>query len=223
MPHPEPLRWTESGDLWQGVCGGWSFCVDRHQPARGLFALSSLTAGPGTGAPDGATRLFGCETEAGPLAEPSEAYLRGADAIASHPPTDVWPFTVHTQWSAAPLTAVAGVAITLQVSLHTALLDTAPRVTLLSSASGPDSQLAADAWRVRPSVAVVVHPSDAPDVTAEVEPEGTHRFVLAPPFLEKGVIRRLRVAALAFSEDATSERVEAATAEYANLPLALTA
>lgn len=141
-----------------------------------------------------------------PIPPPAETYVRGDDFVSTHPATESFPFRTQLVWSAlpAPLAAPEGVIVTLTISLQTDLLDTAPRLALVSSVDGPMA-LVTDC-----------HPTDAAEASVSAG-----RLVFAPPFLEKGVIRRFR-AATVVSAEPHDALIEASLAWFADSPLPLT-
>lgn len=176
------------------------------------------------GAPFPAT-LLTVETPVGPLAPAVESYVRDADHVSTHPATDGFPFRTQLYWSAKAL-AGGAVAATLSVSLQTDLLDTRPQLSLVTRLPGAEvSSLSDDACRfdTQAGVTVVVtsHPSDAAECTA-TPGDGECRLHASPPFLEKGVIRRLRFAAIVLPGTASEAAVTGALADLANDPIPLT-
>jgi hypothetical protein len=174
--------------------------------------------------PLGAT-LLSVETPAGPLSPASESYVRGVDHVTTHTATDAFPFRTQLYWSAKPL-ADGAVAATLSVSLQTDLLDTRPDLSLHTSVAGATAQL----WKedvcrleVADSVTIIVtpHPSDAEECVLDTS-DGACRLRVSPPFLEKGVIRRIRLAAIVLPGNASDEAIAAALADLADDPLPLT-
>jgi hypothetical protein len=63
-------------------------------------------------------------------AKPFDAYLRGADLVASYQAADDWPFSPQVYWSTDTLAEHERVlgSLSLQVSISTHLLDTHPRI-----------------------------------------------------------------------------------------------
>jgi hypothetical protein len=62
----------------------------------------------------------------------AEAYVRGADLVASYQPATDWPFAPQIYWRAGALDEVDGVvdSLSLLVSVQTHLLDTYPRIAV---------------------------------------------------------------------------------------------
>lgn len=160
-----------------------------------------------------------------PLLPPTEWHARGDEFLSTHPPTEAHPFRTELRWSAQTV-GEAGVVVTLTVSLQTQLLDTRPVVDLLTPAGGSEAGFGQSAWRLNsPDPAQVVlapHPSDAVEVSTQSDGDST-LLRLSPPFLEKGVIRRCRVAALFLPASAGPAQQNAAFEAFAESPLPLTA
>ena len=141
-----------------------------------------------------------------PLCSPSELYQRGDDCISTHPASESFPYQTQLRWTVQPIAAEAGVMVTLTASLQTDLLDTRPMLGLISTLpigvedSGAElldepgrliySGNEAAGWRCFEAI----HPLDRSEFEAKRE-QGFSILKLSPPFLEKGVIRRCRVAA----------------------------
>ncbi|TWT99936.1 hypothetical protein Pla108_08800 [Botrimarina colliarenosi] len=210
---------SSSGDLSDGLallrCGPFRAALPTGDPAAGLRDVSF----------DGvalAATLFSVTTPAGPLAPASETYVRGGDYVSTHPPTEGFPFRTQLYWSAKPV-AGGGVAATLSLSLQTDLLDTSPVLTLgVSQATAPT--VSGDACRFDlPNATLIIapHPTDAAECEAAASDDGCV-LSLSPPFLEKGVIRRLRVAAIVLPAGVSNPAVSEAIADLADDPLPLT-
>lgn len=164
---------------------------------------------------------------------PAEVYARGGDLIATHAATDDWPFRTQLQWTAVDLAEIGAALITITVSLQTDLLDTRPAIDLVTDspmpcriqrqpARGPrlvwrDDQQGAAAFAAAP------YPSDLAETSLHAS-EGVGQLRFAPPFLEKGVIRRCRagVVLLAGNGDADAA-IEAGMNAFAELSVPLTA
>ena len=190
------------------------------QPTDASVGLTGLSLGGVSLASSAA--LFAVTTPAGPLTTANEVYVRGSDHVSTHPPHDGFPFRTQLYWSAKSV-AGGGVAATLAVSLQTDLLDTRPELTLAVSL-GVEGSATGNACRFDlPSSAVIVlpYPSDWEECVVTTGTQGCH-LQLAPPFLEKGVIRRLRTAAIVLPPDADDTAASAAIADLADDPLPLT-
>jgi hypothetical protein len=64
----------------------------------------------------------------------ADAYVRGSDLVASYSPASEWPYAPQVYWSANTLESIEGVvgSISQLVSVQTHLLDTHPKIDLLS-------------------------------------------------------------------------------------------
>lgn len=213
--------WRVSADAIELVCGPASAQRDAGDLANGLSRLS-------WGGTPVLERLCSATTPDGPLSQATEWYARGADHVSIHPPSDAFPFQTQLEWSATTL-AGGGVAMTLTVSLQTDLLDTRPRLFFDTTPVGKGSAWEPGCELVRvnepglgAAAFVCPHPSDASDCQLS-EAGGACRVEFSPPFLEKGVIRRGRLAALLLPGEPDGDAVAAAVAEFANQPLPLTA
>lgn len=199
------------------ACDPFSGAFAQGEPSHGLSGLAwKGHAIEGT--------LLSAFTPAGPLSAANDSYTRGVDRVSTHAASESFPFQTQLLWSVADVTG--GVAVTLTVSLQTDLLDTRPDLSLVTELPGvTPSRFGPDAFRFDlpqgATLLVTLHPSDAAECSAT--PDGERGVLkLAPPFLEKGVIRRCRVAAiwLPANDDAA---IETALAGFADQPLPLTA
>lgn len=169
--------------------------------------------------------LLSAQTPTGPLNAASDRYTRGLDHVSTHAASDGFPFQTVLLWSVAEVTG--GVALTLTVSLQTDLLDTRPDLSLATMLPGvTPRRFGTDALRFDlpqgATLLVTPHPSDASECAASLQGE-RGELTLSPPFLEKGVIRRCRVAAIWLPGSADEAALEAALASFADRPLPLTA
>ncbi|QDT67418.1 hypothetical protein MalM25_03160 [Planctomycetes bacterium MalM25] len=190
---------------------------------RGLFVDNCLSGLTWHDAPVEGT-LLSVDTLRGPLPGASDAYTRGGDRVTTHAPSEAFPFQTQLLWSAAKV--AGGVAVTLTVSLQTDLLDSQPNLALVTQLPGVSPRRRGpDALRFDlPKCATLLltpHPSDTPECAAVLEGE-RGVLKLSPPFLEKGVIRRCRVAAIWLPADSDDAAIEAALADFADQPLPLT-
>lgn len=212
-----PAAWSREADSLRLVCGSIEARVSASNPAGGLENLKR-----------GGVSLAGLL-----LADPAvehaaaETYVRGLDFVGTYPPSADFPFRSQRYWSARALTGDA-VALTLTLSLQTDLLDSAPRVELVSRVLGAEAELDAEGrgvLRVPDGGMIVVapHPTDAPECVVDTLGEAVLLRV-APPFLEKGVIRRVRIAAIMFPPGGGEpDAVGDAVGDWADDPLPLTA
>lgn len=136
----------------------------------------------------------------------TEAYVRGRDLVATYGATMSRPYSLQVYWRVVePLGA--GAAVEVVVSVQTEFLETHPGFSLASELPTAEGQRdfspaegvvllhASEAW----SVAELSPPSDFQvGETIEQATGGIATcWQLAPDFLEKGVIRRVRVRTLA--------------------------
>lgn len=200
---------------------------------HGRIDLADPAAGIGGPAHEGALLGVRVADSAGPGAL-EEVYTRGADLIATHAAADDWPFRTQLAWSVEPGTSPGVVLATLTLSLQTDLLDTRPKVdVVVSCASGWRCGATADGRRCAWShdadtsrfVLVAPHASDLTEAALMATPADC-RVRLTPPMLEKGVIRRCRVAAV-LVESAPVDAARTAASEtfeaFLRRPLPLTA
>ena len=177
-----------------------------------------------------------------PLATASEVYTRRGDLISVHEAKeadDLWPVRTLLSWNVVPLSTVEGVLLTLTLSLQTDRLDVRPVIEMRSSLGGKAALTQDDATYAWLSTKedeetvcfVAPHPSDLSEATLTVKSDGGQtdecRLRMAPVFLEKGVIRRCRVAACfltntSHDQESQGEAAAAAIAEFAAQPLPLT-
>lgn len=192
--------------------------IDLAQPSTGILgwvdpATSVLGLSPLTG-PDGAA--------AGELLL-ADAYLRGRDLIAHYEPTEAFPFRTELYWRRPPADAPAE-GLTLIVSVETDLLDTRPTLLVHSSPPGdaiktyddqgalasPGAAVAAVATGAHRAWCETLHPSDRSEATLELDAPANGRvgirWRLFSRFLEKGVIRRARLAATLLPADESAAR-----------------
>jgi hypothetical protein len=208
---------THAGECVELHCGPLIAAV----PTSGVHGLRNvLYAGENLGA-----TLLTVHTPAGALPAAVESYVRGADHVTTHDPTDAFPFRTQMYWSGKPL-ADGAVAATLSVSLQTDLLDTQPELTLHTQIDNAKArQWKEGVCRLQSptglTVVVTPHPSDAAECSLEVA-DGNCSLRVSPPFLEKGVIRRIRLAAIVLPGDASDDAIAAALADLADDPLPLT-
>ncbi len=208
---------THAGESVELHCGALIAAI----PSTGVHGLGDVKyAGHGLGA-----TLLTVHTPAGPLPPAVESYVRGADHVTTHEPTDAFPFRTQLYWSGKPL-ADGAVATTLSVSLQTDLLDTRPELLLHTEIAGATARhWNAGACRLQTpaglTLVVTPHPSDAAECELEIA-EGKCTLRVSPPFLEKGVIRRIRLAAIVLPGDASDKAIAAALADLANDPPPLT-
>lgn len=208
-------RWQEQAGQTTLRCG--PFTAELQDDSLGKLTWNDSPL-PGS--------LHRVKTPAGSLPAASETYIRGADRCSTHPATDAFPFRTQLFWSAE-----AGeddsVRVTLTVSLQTDLLDTRPELTFATELA---ETARVESWRGEalrfdvadtPTLLLTPHPSDAIECEPRLDDRsGTLR--LSPPFLEKGVIRRCRVAAIWLPGDIDDTRIAEAIEHFGKTPLPLT-
>lgn len=207
--------WRNEAGTCRFSCGPLAGELDPSNPSTGLRELS-LSSVQLTGC------LLAAKPQAGVLAASAESYVRGADHVSTHPATSDFPFRTQLYWSGKSLSGGA-VAATLAVSLQTDLLDTEPQLDLVTTLAGASPAVVKNGYATfaLPTGGVLVvtpYPSDAAECSLRREGDSL-ALRLAPPFLEKGVIRRVRVAAVVLPG---AEALEAALADLADDPLPLT-
>lgn len=127
-----------------------------------------------------------------------EAYIRGEDLIATYRPGQHFPYRLEVYWSASQHNSA--VMLRGLISIQTPLLDTNPEV-----------EVATDVATNNCAFREAIHPDDA------TEERGKHK--LFAHFMEKGVIRRVRLFA-AFAPSANE--IDALYTNFLSAPLPLT-
>jgi hypothetical protein len=190
-------------------------------PQRGLEQLRIA----GTPLPGSTQRVVFAPDQTGVSAQLNEVYVRGADLIAVYTQTKGQPFRASVYWRTVSTAddRMAHAAVDVMVSLETDLLESRPAVTIEATLLAREV-LALDGRPVEPAVAfnlappcqgganrpqgflirltgvdqslaLLVRPEDACEVTAKWDTQGcvrvTHHLLCDP--LEKGVILRARV------------------------------
>jgi hypothetical protein len=155
----------------------------------------------------------------------ADAYVRGGDLVASYTPTNDWPYAPQVYWSANTLESIDGVvgSVSQLVSVQTPLLDTHPKIDLLSQVPSSEYLLLSLSnyeaefepiegdrtlrsvggtmcvlWRLLAAPLSYVEIVEATDFyELSCGPAGDGRLLAAwrlfAEFLEKGVIRKARV------------------------------
>jgi hypothetical protein len=173
-------------------CDAIQASVDVGRPRRGLAELR-LRGTPTEG------WLLGVDVDAPAL--PSDAYVRGGDLVVAYQESADRPFSVQIYWSIGQMTLLGG-ALVLDgaVSIQTRQWEAYPRVTVSSHIAGAERiALDAAATVMRPagvewSYVEVVPAEDFVQVTPNVDgPAVSTGWIYDGHFMERGVIRRLRV------------------------------
>jgi hypothetical protein len=185
--------WRLDGPRAQLDCGSLQAAVDVAAPARGLTQLRYR------GAPlDG--WLLGVEV----AAEPSDAYVRGGDLVVDYAETAERPYGVQVYWSASESLTGNALILDATVSIQTRQWKAYPRVAVASSLADADVVRVAEAiCLMRPRGATWSYAEVVPalDFIQERDavvapPTSAWRWVFREQFMERGVIRRLRVRGL---------------------------
>lgn len=161
---------------------------------------------------------LGYDSETNPFDWPvADAYVRGSDLVVAYGATVSRPYSLQVSWNVLELPGAAA-AVEAQVSVQTELLETHPGFALGSvlppSASRKDCGLsdgvillhASQSW----SLAEMAPPTDFAAGQVLERPDGalTTNWPMQRDFLEKGVIRRVRVRASALPRTADAKAAE---------------
>lgn len=225
--------------LWQledsvASLAGTDWTVDVARPGNGL-------RGESLGGASAAVLAVGpSRPQAEPL-ELAEVYTRGSDLVASYAPTKNFPFRTELYWRAEQIQPASdgsndgnAARLTLIASVETDLLDTWPLLSVCSRLEAAAQPLAAsETGTLAPaeesnasSVLIAgdgvawfeaVHPSDRSEAMLDCEPDAggsTSHWRLFSQFLEKGVIRRARVAAALLPSGEMADSIEKAADCY---------
>jgi hypothetical protein len=195
--HNSNSPWRLTANLADLHCGPLTGRIDLAAPQLGLTALSWDTHEQ-----SGALwRLTPVEPNAR-IGGLEDAYIRGEDLVATYRPGPNFPYRLEVYWSASQHDSA--VMLRGLVSIQTPLLDTNPEVQVANNLATSRC-----AFRER------IHPDDATPGASEAS--RTH--TLFGHFMEKGVIRRVRLfAAFAPSPD----EVDSLYANFLSAPLPLT-
>jgi hypothetical protein len=135
-------------------------------------------------------------------ARPDDAYARGRDLVATYRETPARPFTIQVYWSAwADSQGVGEAVLDVTVSIQTRQWEAYPRVlaaSMLASCELTAVDAGAILWRLPEAdwtYAECSPPGDLALRETAPEPNGAHAsdWVFSDQFMERGVIRRLRV------------------------------
>jgi len=227
MQSTQASPWRLEGTVATLSAAGLSIAIDR--PAEGVRGVPGA-CGTVLGIEpvvEGSTALL--------LDQSTTAYVRGDDLVAQYKPTRDFPFRseIYWRWRTSPVPGLQ-----LIVSVETDLLDTQPELRITTQTGAATCQaLAAEGDRLAandsPETETIdaallqlptgerwlemVHPSDRSEAgfSRMAEPAGDEAICwnLFAQFLEKGVIRRARLAASLLSP---SDNIATASASYAN-------
>lgn len=214
-----PESWELASQTARFACNGLSGEVSLTDPSGGIthlaFNESAITGS-----------LWASAEIATPAAE---SYQRGTDFVQTLPATEKFPCETIWYWTVRPLQSCPGALIRLTLSMQTDQLDSSPSLMLSSTLAGdkesslmPEGRCLAQqagAWRC----IEVVHPSDQAEVTRQhSSQQAAPTLCVTLPFLEKGVIRRTRMAALFVPDGIDQTTLDQAVAEFVEEPLPLT-
>jgi hypothetical protein len=186
------ISWRLDGSQAFLDCDAIQASVDVARPRRGLAELR-FRGVPTEG------WLLGVDVEA--PAPPSDAYARGGDLVVAYQESADRPFSVQIYWSIGQRTPLPD-ALVLDgtVSIQTRQWEAYPRVTVTSHLAGAERvALDAAATVVRPAgvewsyVEVVPTEDFVPMPPGNDGPAGSSGWIYDGHFMERGVIRRLRV------------------------------
>lgn len=119
--------WTLQDHAAQLASGPFSATLDLMRPDRGLG--SWRVDGQPLAAP--LDCALGVDWQAG-LVAPADVFIRGDDLVARYEETSARPLRVELYWRRVASSDPRGVAIDLQVSVNTSLLDADPRLATVS-------------------------------------------------------------------------------------------
>lgn len=135
----------------------------------------------------------------------TDAYPRGADLVARYGPCEAFPFRTEVYWRADTRADAATTGLQMIVSVETDLLDTYPELHVSSRITPPGLATATDPGNGYAEATLddyrlwceAVHPTDLPEAAHEWRRQPSFEvshWRLFARFLEKGVIRRARLA-----------------------------
>lgn len=178
--------WRFDGRVASLACGPLEATLDVATPARGLTQLAYR-----------GIRLDGHLLAVDVDAEPADAYVRGEDLVVAYRESAERPFSVQVYWSAAASTGQ--LILDATVSIQTRQWEAYPVVSVQSSIAGTAPMGEGNCASIlRPADADWSYAEAAPpeDFAACVSPGGPGSPIawgFAEQFMERGVIRRLRL------------------------------
>ena len=214
VSHPTGTPWQLQSDQAQLKVGQFSACVDLANPQIGLQQINcdeSVLAGQFLGISAG-------KLESSQSLVVDEAFTRGTDLIACFAETKAQPYSLEVYWRA--FKQDRSYVVDLLLSVETNLLESFPSLLTQTQlvaeetctvTSDGTAELITDFAQVSPiqeaaclilrppnskwSYVEMPHPEDLGETTASRDEQGrtTIRRILAGSFMEKGVIRRLRI------------------------------
>lgn len=200
--------WTLEGTRATLAHCGLNALVDVAAPSRGLAQLSWNGAALGG-------HLLG--VDAGIAAPPDDAYVRGADLVVVYRETTERPYTVQVYWSAGGEADRGEPILDATISIQTRQWEAYPRVSVTSALGGADAEALDDSALIRRSPgADWSYVEVAPPLDFRLDASGdaggmVWRF--SDHFMERGVIRRLRVRGAVVprkGDEAAARRLQAA-------------
>jgi hypothetical protein len=182
--------WRLEGQCALLHCGPLQAIVDVATPQRGLTQLRYLES-PLDGS------LLGVDV----AAEPNDAYVRGGDLVVAYSETAERPYSVQIYWSVAESPTRNALFLDATVSIQTRRWEAYPRVAVASSLAGAETiRVAETVCLARPVAAHWSYAEVAPveDFVLKTDLTGdsttpTSGWLFGDQFMERGVIRRLRV------------------------------
>jgi hypothetical protein len=189
--------WRRTANTADLTCGRLTGRIDLAAPHLGLTALTWNNHEEG----GSIWQLTPVEPNAR-IGGLEDAYIRGEDLVATYRPGLNFPYRLEVYWSASQHDGA--VMLCGLVSIQTPLLDTNPEVEVAT-------YLATSSCHFREQI----HPDDAAPGAAE----NSAKHKLFAHFMEKGVIRRVRLFA-AFAPGA--KEIDALYANFLSAPLPLT-
>jgi hypothetical protein len=158
----------------------------------------------------------------------SDVYVRGCDLVASYREPLELPFNVQIYWRAIECQAKDQLVLETIISVHTRTWETYPIVCVDSS--NPSTSIVAsqgDAIHLRDEkdrgYVELSHPGDFSliDDTARGRADGKYYWQYGPLFMERGVIRRLRLRGVFLPQGELACSIEQLRADFlaAELPL----
>jgi hypothetical protein len=180
--------WRFDGRVAHLHCGRLRGAIDVAAPRGGLAQLEFQGAAL-------AGHLLGVDVEA----EPNDAYVRGNDLVVAYRETTEHPFSVRVYWSAEAAPDGEALILDAAVSIQTRQWEAYPEVSLESSIVGATPNWERDGVAlVRPanvdwSYAETALPEDFAGSAIPAGPGSPTLWRFANNFMERGVIRQLRV------------------------------
>ncbi|AMV32342.1 hypothetical protein VN12_09475 [Pirellula sp. SH-Sr6A] len=158
----------------------------------------------------------------------SDFYVRGEDLVAAYAERAPLPFAYQVYFCALP-SDPKRVCLEMWLSVQTSTLEAHPTL-LLNLGNGAGTDLSPGFTETPGVVALrngtaglIVHPLDQKDVTIDLAPPAIAPFKAFGGFMEKGVIRRMRLQLVTSNEVIAPGDWDRIVSEFAASPLPLTA